>query len=51
MIDNQRINYDSKTNVLSRPGESGSIIGDICGRIGHDRIGGSGKTAKSDLPG
>jgi len=36
------INYDSKSDVFSEPGDSGSIIADICGRIGGMLTGGSG---------
>jgi hypothetical protein len=39
------INYDSKVEVFSEPGDSGAIITDICGCIG----GSSGKTESSDL--
>ncbi len=43
------INYDSKSDVFSEPGDSGSIIVDICGRIGGMLTGGSGKTKTSDM--
>jgi hypothetical protein len=38
------ISYDSKSEVFSEPGDSGSIIADIRGRIGGMLTGGSGKT-------
>lgn len=43
------INYDSKSDVFSEPGDSGPIIADICGRIGGMLTGGSGKTKTSDM--
>jgi hypothetical protein len=43
------INYDSKSDVFSEPGDSGSIIADIRGRIGGMLTGGSGKTKSSDM--
>jgi hypothetical protein len=43
------INYDSKSEVFSEPGDSGSVIADICGRIGGMLTGGSGKTKSSDI--
>ncbi|KAF9649940.1 hypothetical protein BDM02DRAFT_3128052 [Thelephora ganbajun] len=43
------INYDSKSEVFSEPGDSGSIIADIRGRIGGMITGGSGKTESSDI--
>jgi len=43
------INYDSKSEVFSEPGDSGSIIADIRGRIGGMLTGGAGKTKSSDL--
>ncbi|KAI1787375.1 hypothetical protein LXA43DRAFT_1098305 [Ganoderma leucocontextum] len=43
------INYDSKSEVFSEPGDSGSIIADIRGRIGGMLTGGSGKTKSSDM--
>ncbi|KAF9235843.1 hypothetical protein BU15DRAFT_89406 [Melanogaster broomeanus] len=43
------INYDSKSEVFSEPGDSGSIIADIHGRIGGMLTGGSGKTDSSDM--
>ncbi|THH10642.1 hypothetical protein EW146_g8312 [Bondarzewia mesenterica] len=43
------INYGSKSDVFSEPGDSGSIIADICGRIGGMLTGGSGKTKTSDM--
>ena len=43
------INYDSKSDVFSEPGDSGSIIADIRGRIGGMLTGGSGKTTTSDM--
>jgi hypothetical protein len=38
------INYDSKSEVFSEPGDSGSVIADIRGRIAGMLTGGSGKT-------
>ena len=43
------INYDSKSEVFSEPGDSGSVIVDIRGRIGGMLTGGSGKTWGSDV--
>ncbi|KAI0786131.1 hypothetical protein C8Q75DRAFT_794210 [Abortiporus biennis] len=43
------INYDSKSEVFSKPGDSGSIIADIRGRIGGMLTGSSGKTGSSDM--
>jgi len=43
------INYDSESDVFSGPGDSGSIIADICGRIGGMLTGGSGKTETPDM--
>ncbi|KAF8552333.1 hypothetical protein OG21DRAFT_1535374 [Imleria badia] len=43
------INYDSKSEVFSKAGDSGSIIADIRGRIGGMLTGGSGKTESSDM--
>jgi hypothetical protein len=43
------INYDSKSEAFSEPGDSGAIIADIRGRIGGMLTGGSGKTESSDL--
>ncbi|KAH8114185.1 hypothetical protein DFH11DRAFT_1856007 [Phellopilus nigrolimitatus] len=43
------INYDSKSGVFSEPGDSGSIIADIRGRIGGMLTGGSGKTESPDM--
>ncbi|KAF9233460.1 hypothetical protein BU15DRAFT_80069 [Melanogaster broomeanus] len=43
------INYGSKSEVFSEPGDSGSIIADIRGRIGGMLTGGSGKAGSSDM--
>jgi hypothetical protein len=43
------INYDSESEVFSEPGDSGSVIADIRGRIGGMLTGGSGKTKSSDM--
>lgn len=43
------INYESKSEVFSEPGDSGSIIADIRGRIGGMLTGGSGMTKSSDI--
>ncbi|KAK0207441.1 hypothetical protein IW262DRAFT_1450873 [Armillaria fumosa] len=43
------INYDSKSEVFSEPGDSGSVIADIRGRIGGMLTGGSGRTKSSDM--
>ena len=43
------INYDSKSEVFSKPGDSGSIVADIRGRIGGMLTGGSGKTERPDM--
>ena len=43
------INFDSKSEVFSEPGDSGSIIADIRGRIGGMLTGGSGRTKFSDM--
>ena len=43
------LNYDSKSEAFSKPGDSGSIITDIRGRIGGMLTGGSGKTESSDI--
>ena len=43
------INYDSKSEVFSETGDSGSVIADIRGRIGGMLTGGSGKTNSSDM--
>jgi len=41
------INHDSKSEVFSDHGDSGSIIADICGRIDGMLNGGAGKTKTS----
>ena len=43
------LNYDSMSEVFSEPGDSGSAIADICGRIGGMLIGGSGNMKSSDM--
>jgi len=43
------INYNSKSEVFSKPGDSGSIIADIRGCIGGMLTSGSGKTEFSDM--
>ena len=43
------INYDSKSEVFSEPGDSGSAIADIRGRIGGMLTGGSGKMESFDM--
>src|SRR5258707_760678 len=43
------INYDSKSELFSEPGDSGSIIVGIRGRIGGMLTGSSGKTKISDM--
>jgi len=43
------INYDSKSEVFSEPGDWGSIIADIYGRIDGMLTGGDGKTKTSDM--
>ncbi|KAF9503583.1 hypothetical protein BS47DRAFT_788573, partial [Hydnum rufescens UP504] len=43
------VNYATKSEVFSAPGDSGSIIADICGRIGGMLTAGSGKTETSDV--
>ncbi|KAI0672614.1 hypothetical protein C8Q78DRAFT_1020432 [Trametes maxima] len=43
------LNYDSKSEVFSKPGDSGSIIADIRGRIGGMLTGGAGMTGSSDM--
>lgn len=43
------INYDSKSEVFSEPGDSGSIIADIRGRIGGMITSGSGQKTSSDM--
>ena len=43
------INYDGKSEVFSKPGDSGSIVADIRGRIGGMLTGGSGKTERPDM--
>jgi len=43
------VNYDSKSEVFSAPGDSGSIIADIHGRIGGMLTAGSGMTETSDM--
>ena len=42
------INYDSKSDVFSEPGNSGSIIADIHGRIGGMVTGGSRTPSRTD---
>ncbi|KAI0247204.1 hypothetical protein BJV78DRAFT_1285715 [Lactifluus subvellereus] len=41
--------YDSKSGAFSAPGDSGSIIVDVSGRVGGILTGGAGKTASSDI--
>ena len=41
------LNYDGKSGAFSEPGDSGSIIADIRGRIGGMLTGGSGKTEET----
>ena len=43
------LNYDSKSEVFSKPGDSGSAIADIRGRIGGMPTEGSGTTNSSDI--
>jgi len=43
------MNYDGKSEVFSEPGDSGSIIADIRGRIGGMLTSGSGTTKISDM--
>ena len=43
------INYNRKSEVFSEPGDSGSVIADIRGRIGGMLTGGSGKTESPDI--
>jgi len=43
------INYDGKSEVFSEPGDSGSAIADIRGRIGGILTGSTGKTKSSDI--
>ncbi|KAI0292556.1 hypothetical protein BC826DRAFT_1146247 [Russula brevipes] len=43
------INYDSKSEVFSEPGDSGAIIADIRGRIGGLLTGGCHKLKSSDM--
>ena len=43
------INYDSKSDVFSDCGDSGSIIADIHGRVGGMITGGTRKTKTSDM--
>ncbi|KAL5514043.1 hypothetical protein ACEPAG_2804 [Sanghuangporus baumii] len=43
------INYDTKSEVFSKPGDSGSIIADIRGRVGGMLTGASGKTESFDM--
>ena len=43
------INYNSKSEAFSKPGDSGSVIADIRGRIGGMITGGSGKMERPDI--
>ena len=43
------IKYDSKSEVFSAPGDSGSVVVDIRGRIGGMLTGGSGNPTSSDM--
>jgi hypothetical protein len=43
------INYDNKSEAFSEPGDSGSIIADIRGRIGGMLTAGAGKTKSTDM--
>ena len=43
------INYGGRLELFSEPGDSGSIIADIRGRIGGMLTGGSGKAELSDM--
>ncbi|KAM5531457.1 hypothetical protein V8D89_014847 [Ganoderma adspersum] len=43
------ISYDSKSGPFSEPGDSGSIIADIRGRVGGMLTGSSGKSTASDI--
>jgi hypothetical protein len=43
------LNYDSKSEVFSEPGDSGSAIANIRGRIGGMLTGGSGNTKSSNM--
>ena len=43
------MNYDSGSGAFSEPGDSGSIIADIRGRIGGMLTGGSGKGESPDI--
>jgi hypothetical protein len=43
------LNYNTKSGVFSEPGDSGSVIADIRGRIGGMLTGGSGKAESSDV--
>lgn len=41
--------YDNQSGAFSEPGDSGSIVVDIRGRIGGILTGGGGKTERSDM--
>ncbi|KAH9165894.1 hypothetical protein EDB89DRAFT_1911093 [Lactarius sanguifluus] len=43
------MNYDSKSEVFSDDGDSGSVVADICGHIGGMITGGTRKTKSSNL--
>ena len=43
------INYNSKSEVFSEPGDLGSVITNICGHISGMLTGGSGKTKSSNM--
>ncbi|EIW75088.1 hypothetical protein CONPUDRAFT_66084, partial [Coniophora puteana RWD-64-598 SS2] len=43
------MNYDSKSEVFSEPGDSGSAVADICGRLGGMISGGAGKANSPDM--
>jgi hypothetical protein len=43
------LNYKSKSEVFSEPGDSGSAIADIRGRIGGMLTGGAGKKKSPDI--
>jgi len=43
------INYNSKSDVFSEPGDLGAIIADIHGHVGGLLTGGAGKTKYSDM--
>jgi len=43
------VNYNSKSDIFSEPGDSGAIIADVCGHVSGLLTSGAGKTKSSNM--